>query len=105
MWLHDEAGGARAHSSQVALACALFPRFETVLDSVAEDLLRNHAVWFEGRPISPTRLAAELRITQLQIPPDTRDATLHASHPALSGHVIEIALDRSGAVTHVGLLG
>lgn len=107
VWSAREGPDAQAGPTapQARVARIVFSALEDALRDAAGRLLRNHAPWFDEQPKTAPVLARELRLSTVRVPPDCRDATLHAHHAAFSGHVIEIAVAPSGRVTYVGLLG
>lgn len=107
VWRADRTAGARSiPAAQDELATLVFARLDDILLDAALGLLESHRAWLEDEHATTRgRLAAELRPHSVRIPPDVRDATVHARHPAFSGHVVEIGVRPNGRVFFVGLLG
>lgn len=106
VWERAAAGApACVTPEQRALATKTSEALDDVLLDAALRLLRSHAAWLDRRRTTAGALAAELEVRMLRIHADARDATILAYHPAFSGHLVEIAVGRSGIVRYVGLLG
>ena len=105
VWTRRTSGGdVRVDVAMIELAERVFASLEDVTREVASRLTRTHAEWFE-RPPPANRLANELVVERVSVPPDLKDATVHLTHGAFAGHTIEAALAPNGRVTYVGLLG
>lgn len=105
VWIGQPARGVtRAEVGQIELAREVFAGLEDAVRETASRLTRTHAEWFR-RPIPANRLAGELVVERVRIPPDVKDATVYLRHAAFSGHTVEVALSLKGRVTYVGLLG
>ena len=96
---------ARATDAQVMLARAVFSKLDDSVRDAAVRIVRTHEAWFDGRPLTAAALARELRVTDVRVPTDAKDATLYARHNAFSGHIVEIGILASGRLTGVMLLG